>query len=273
MNADKVIAIAKSQVGYLEKATNSNIDSFTGNAGSNNWTKYARDLAAAGYYNGNKNGYAWCDVFVDWCFFKAYGTKTKAEAVECQTGNLGAGCEFSLMYYRQAGRFSQTPMVGDQIFFRDSSGEICHTGLVYAVTSSTVYTIEGNTSGASGVVSNGGGVAMKSYPIGYGRIAGYGHPRYDVTTATGTTESEPKGTDYTKKELAYYYPWRKYKNGSTEEPVYKDTDLTTKTGSLNPGEECSCTGRYGNAYCVLYQVDGYADRWAVGYVGYHGGVA
>jgi len=257
MSKDRVIAIAKAEVGYLEKATNYNLDSKTGNAGSQNWTKYARDLYAAGYYNGNKNGYAWCDVFVDWCFFKAYGSKTKAEAVECQIGTLGAGCEYSLAYYRNAGRFSQTPLVGDQIFFKDSS---------------TVYTIEGNPSGASGVVSNGGGVAMKSYAIGYSRIAGYGHPRYDVATATGTVTETPT-TDYTTKTLAYYYPWRKYRNGSTPEPVYKDTDFGEMTGSLNPGEECYCTGRYGDAYCVLYQVDGYADRWAVGYVGYHGGVA
>jgi len=121
MSKDRVIAIAKAEVGYLEKATNYNLDSKTGNAGSQNWTKYARDLYAAGYYNGNKNGYAWCDVFVDWCFFKAYGSKTKAEAVECQTGTLGAGCEYSLAYYRNAGRFSQTPLVGDQIFFATRS--------------------------------------------------------------------------------------------------------------------------------------------------------
>lgn len=271
MSADKVIAIAKAEVGYLEKATNYNLDSKTGNAGSNNWTKYARDLNNAGYYNGNKNGYAWCDVFVDWCFFKAYGTKAKAEAVQCQTGTLGAGCEYSLGYYKAQGRFDQTPKVGDQIFFKDSGGDICHTGLVYAVTSSTVYTIEGNTSGASGVVSNGGGVAMKSYARGYSRIAGYGHPRYDVAETSGTTTAEPTN-NYQTKQLAYYYPWRKYKNGSTEEPVYKDTDLTTKTGSLNAYEECYCLGRYGGAYLVLYKVDGYSDRWAVGYTAYNGGV-
>ena len=268
MTADRVIQIAKSQVGYLEKASNYNLDSFTGNAGTNNYTKYARDLYNAGYYNGNKNGYAWCDVFVDWCFFKAYGSKAAAEAVQCQTGLYGAGCEFSAQYYKSARCFSTVPQVGDQIFFLDSAGDVGHTGLVYAVTSSTVYTIEGNTSGASGVVSNGGGVAMKSYPRNYSRIYGYGHPRYAEAPQT-TTETE---TETTGKEVKYFWPYRKWQNGSTRETVYADTDFAQQIGSLDSYESCYCMGRYGGAYAVLYQVDGFADRWKIGYVAYHGGV-
>ena len=61
-----IVTIALAEVGYWEKASNASLDDKTANAGAANWTKYARDLAAAGYYNGNKNGYAWCDVFVDW---------------------------------------------------------------------------------------------------------------------------------------------------------------------------------------------------------------
>ena len=71
--AEEVITIALAEVGYREKASNASLDAPQANAGSGNWTKFARDLAAAGYYNGNKNGYAWCDVFVDWCFYKAFG--------------------------------------------------------------------------------------------------------------------------------------------------------------------------------------------------------
>jgi hypothetical protein len=81
-SAKEVIALAKQELGYCEKASNYNLDSKTGNAGSNNYTKYARDLANAGYYNGNKNGYAWCDVFVDWLFYKLYG-KAEGQRIEC----------------------------------------------------------------------------------------------------------------------------------------------------------------------------------------------
>ena len=70
----KVLKIAEAEVGYLEKASNSQLDSKTANAGSANYTKYARDLDnISGFYNGKKNGYPWCDVFIDWCFVQAYG--------------------------------------------------------------------------------------------------------------------------------------------------------------------------------------------------------
>ena len=45
---DKLLDIARSQIGYKEKASNSQLDDFDANAGSNNWTKYARDLYTAG---------------------------------------------------------------------------------------------------------------------------------------------------------------------------------------------------------------------------------
>lgn len=174
----KVIDIALKEVGYLEKKTNAQLDDMTANAGSNNYTKYARDLYAAGYYNGNKNGYAWCDVFVDWCFFKAFG-KTVGQAIQCQTGDLGAGCVYSARYYQNKGQLhTSNPQVGDQIFFGTSASDVTHTGLVYKVDGSKVYTVEGNTSGASGVIANGGGVCKKSYALSYAKIYGYGRPAY-----------------------------------------------------------------------------------------------
>ncbi len=178
--ASKLIAIAEAEVGYLEKKSNTNLDSKTGNAGSKNYTKYARDLHKAGYYNGNKNGYSWCEVFVDWCHWIASGKDAKlAQEVISQTGLYGAGCTWSASCYRNAGRFFTTPKVGDQIYF-GVKGDESHTGIVYKVDGTKVYTIEGNTSGASGVISNGGGVCKKSYSLSYDKIVGYGRPKYDV---------------------------------------------------------------------------------------------
>lgn len=178
--ASKLIAIAEAEVGYLEKKSNADLDSKTGNAGSKNYTKYARDLHKAGYYNGNKNGYSWCEVFVDWCHWIASGKDAKlAQEVISQTGLYGAGCTWSANCYRNAGRFFTTPKVGDQIYF-GVKGDESHTGIVYKVDGTKVYTIEGNTSGASGVISNGGGVCKKSYSLSYDKIVGYGRPKYDV---------------------------------------------------------------------------------------------
>lgn len=181
-NVEKVIAVAKAEVGYLEKRTNSQLDSKTANAGSANYTKYARDLDnIKGYFNGAKNGYAWCAVFVNWCFVKAYGAAA-AKSLLCQpaTNSYAASCMQAVNYFKKKNQFYKTPKVGDQIFFYDNVGDAAHTGLVYKVDGSRVYTIEGNTSSASGVVANGGSVAYKSYPLNYSRICGYGRPKYDV---------------------------------------------------------------------------------------------
>lgn len=179
----KVIDIALAEVDYLEKASNSQLDSKTGNAGKKNYTKYSRDLTNMDFYNGYKQGAEWCDIFVDWCMVKAYGMEAALALSYQPTNNkknYGAGCKYSRDYYKQAGRLFSDPQPGDQIFYYSvDKTKIAHTGLVYKVDKTKVYTVEGNTSGASGVVANGGGVAKKSYNLTYGRIAGYGRPNWD----------------------------------------------------------------------------------------------
>ena len=212
--AKTVIDLAEQEVGYLEKASNANLDDKTANAGSGNYTKYARDLYNAGYYNGNKNGYAWCDVFVDWLFYKAFG-KEVGQKLQCQTGDLGAGCKFSAQYYEKQGRFFKTPKAGDQIFFANSGEDPYHTGLVINVVSNKVYTIEGNTSSSSGVVANGGCVSKKCYSVNYGKIYGYGRPKYD-TEDVGTENVSNDSANTTSKNS---YPL--IRRGDTGEYVEK----------------------------------------------------
>ena len=192
--ARKLIAIAVAQIGYHEKASNANLDDPTANAGSNNWTKYARDLAAAGYYNGNKNGYAWCDVFVDWCFYMlADKNAAKAQEIECQTGPLGAGCLYSRQYYQQQGRLFSTPEPGDQVFFQQN-GEIVHTGIVETVNGNSFTTIEGNSSNQ---------VARRSYTLGNGYVKDFGRPKFDADDGSGSDTPAPTpATDKTVDELA-----------------------------------------------------------------------
>lgn len=193
--ASKVINIALAEVGYLEKASNKNLDIKTANAGQANYTKFARDLdAITGFYNGKKNGYAWCDCFVDWCFVQAFGVED-AKAMLCQPNkSYGAGCLYSARYYKDKDQFyTKNPKVGDQIFFWDSKKTtVAHTGLVYKVDGTYVYTVEGNTSSASGVVANGGAVAKKKYKLTYNRIYGYGRPKYDAEEAKKESKKETK---------------------------------------------------------------------------------
>lgn len=178
---ERVIDIALFYLGYLEKASNSQLDNFKTNAGSGNYTKFARDLdAIPGFYNGKKQGFPWCDVFVDWLFVEAFGVEA-AKKLLCQPDkSCGAGCGFSASYFKAKGQLYKTnPKPGDQIFFLDSSGDVGHTGLVYRVDNLYVYTVEGNTSPQDGVVANGGGVYKKQYALSYNRIYGYGRPDYD----------------------------------------------------------------------------------------------
>lgn len=178
---ERVIATARAELGYLEKATNANLDHKTANAGVNNWTKYARDLDLLGVYNGKKNGYAWCDMFVDWCFIQTFGLNTAWAMTYQAYKGLGAGCTYSARYYKENGRFDKNPKPGDQIFFTKDGGKTSyHTGLVIAVDNTYVYTIEGNTSSAPGVVENGGCVRDKKYKRNATYIYGYGHPNYDM---------------------------------------------------------------------------------------------
>lgn len=232
---DKVINIALDEVGYIEKASNSNLDSKTANTGSGNYTKYARDLDNMDFYNGPKNGYAWCDVFVDWCFVEACG-KERALKLLCQPKkSTGAGCGFSMNFYKAHDQFYTKPQKGDQIFFTDGTS-IYHTGLVYKVDSSKVYTIEGNTSDVNYVDGNGGKVCKKSYPIGASYIAGYGRPKYDTTTIDVPVEEEEAkehtvdvdgkwGTDTTRKAQEVF--------GTTVDGIVTDQYKIYK--SQNPG--------------------------------------
>ena len=203
MTVDKVLAIAKAEVGYLEKSAAAYrknpkiLDEKTAGAGKDNYTKYGRDMHKI-YPSVMDFPAYWCDCFVDWCFYKAYGI---SNAKGLLGGNFDDYTIASAQLYKNKGAWhTSNPEVGDQVFFKNAA-RICHTGLVVGVDGNNIYTIEGNTSGASGVVSNGGGVATKCYSKAYARIAGYGRPKYDKADTkkkyypkyTGKSESIVEG--------------------------------------------------------------------------------
>lgn len=203
VNADKaiaaLIAAARAELGYLEKRSNSQLYDNTANAGSNNYNKYADfiDKNYPNFYNGQKNGFAWCDVFVDSLYIKTFGYDMALKLLCAPEKSSGAGCIYSANYYKAKGQFIKRgqgqPKVGDQIFF-GSSGSETHTGIVAAVNDTTVFTIEGNTSPSSGVIANGGGVYEKQYAINYYYISGYGRPDYSLVKAINNPVIEETAT-------------------------------------------------------------------------------
>ena len=214
---DKVLKIAEAEVGYLEKKTNADLDSKTKNAGYNNYTKYGRDMHKL-YPSVMDFPAAWCDCFVDWCFYKAYGT---ANAKKLLCGDFNDYTVISAQLYKNKKAWYKSPKVGDQIFFKNASGGICHTGLVYKVDTLYVYTIEGNTSSASGVVANGGAVAKKKYAKTYGRIAGYGRPQYEKNKNATNKIEVPK----TKKPSVAQPMLRKGSKGTQVKYLQQDLNF------------------------------------------------
>lgn len=256
----KVIDIALAEDGYIEKASNALLDNKTANPGNGNFTKYARDLDnISGFYNGKKNGFAWCDIFLDWCFVQAYGAE-QAKALLCQPDySAGAGCIFSAQYFKSKGQFYSSPEIGDQIFFGNAS-DCYHTGLVYDVDSVRVYTIEGNTGSASGVVANGGCVRKKSYPRTYSEIYGYGRPNYadgfipDKKTDTQTETIPNLSTDSVKinglidtvREVQYWLN-QNYSSGLNPDGLYGSLTKSALIKALQKECGLESTGTWNDA--------------------------
>lgn len=236
--ASKAVSIAKSEVGYLEKTSNNNLENKTSNVGHNNYNKYARDLDEAKWFNGSKNGYDWCTSFATWVFYQLTGKNVKDAKNLCfqpqnSSINYAAGCGFARNYYKNNKAFyTSNPKAGDQIFF-DWSGkkgfsQVDHTGIVVKVDNAKVYTVEGNT-----YSGNKEGVFEHSYSLTDNCIVGYGRPKYDAEPITTTSEvTTTKNTTSTKTSTSKTTT-TKYKVGDTVtfKKIYGSSDSTKP---LNP---------------------------------------
>lgn len=135
-DVQSIAEVAISQVGYLEKASNSNLESFTANAGSNNYTKY-------GAWYGN-NGDDWCAQFVSWCANEVGISQTMLPKFE--------SCDTGMQFFKTNGRFvyspayggSQMPSPGDIFFQGVSSTDATHVGIVISVSGTTMTIVDGN---------------------------------------------------------------------------------------------------------------------------------
>lgn len=209
----KVIQIAINEVGYLEKSKlayqkdPSVINDKTAGAGLDNITKYNEEMHKV-YPSVMDTKAPWCDAFVDWCFYKAYGLDN-AKMLLC--GNFDDYTVNSCRYYEKANRLDTIPTIGAQVFFTKNgkSNGCYHTGIVYDVDNTFFYTIEGNTSSGNTVVANGGCVAKKKYSIvNYKGKVLFGHPKYG---------DDEKRTLKTIDEVAHDVMKGKYGDGKERE--------------------------------------------------------
>lgn len=191
-----VIDIATDEIGYLEKKSNASLDSKTANAGSNNYTKYWRDVHPA------LQAQPWCACFVSWVLMKAFGLETAKKLLKhwpytyCPTL---AGLTTN-----------KTPKKGSVIIFY-RNGTYTHTGIVTAVEGSRITTIEGNTSGANGIVANGGGVCRKIYDKAtLSANTKYFMPDYSIVTGVIAPQTVEKETAQAVTEKRATKPAEKF---------------------------------------------------------------
>ena len=183
-----VISLAKAEDGYMEKDSSVNLDSKTAGAGYGNYTKYWRDVYPA------YQGQPYCACFVSWLFMKVFGLETAKKL-------LG---HWPFVYCPTLASMTsnKTPKVGSIILFY-RNGEYVHTGYVIGVTSTTITTVEGNTSGGSTIVANGGQVV---YGKTYNRSAlssmtKYYVPDYSIVTKILTNTSSNTSSASTSKTV------------------------------------------------------------------------
>lgn len=128
-DTEKVIEIAKSQIGVAESPKNSNKQQY------GEWYGW--------------NGVAWCMIFVQWVFAHA------GQTLPYKT----ASCSSLLNWYKRnrPDQVHDTPEIGDIVIF-----DWGHTGIVMGLSKSYIITIEGNTSPTIiGSQDNGGGVYQR----------------------------------------------------------------------------------------------------------------
>ncbi len=146
---DKIISTALGEVGYVEKASNAFLYDKTANAGDANYTKYWAEIKP------EYQGQPWCAAFVSWVFMETAGRSNAEKLLK----------HFPYVYVPTIANLFErhaNPKRGDIVcFYRN--GEFVHTGIVTSVSGDRFETVEGNTSGGSSVISNGGGVCKKSY--------------------------------------------------------------------------------------------------------------
>lgn len=200
----KATDIALKEIGYLEKskAAVANdptvLDYKTKGAGSDNMTKYARDMYAV--TNVNWQGQAWCLTFINWLFWQAYGYEL-ANKLLCGTLKSASTMAVKDVFKDNHQLVALSDAQEGDIVFRSRKGG-GHVGYVIGrATTGAIITIEGNTS-STDITSWNGGAVCKHVGASWEWCARPNYaliPRYEPQT----WHSDDKGWWYAKTETEY----------------------------------------------------------------------
>ncbi len=159
MTAEKILEIARSQIGIKEEPPNSNNVKF-------NTAYYERTVSGGGY--------AWCAVFVWWVF-------QQAGAAQLYYGGKKTAYCPTLESYHRGQAVSGDYRPGDIIFFNfNGKKNAQHVGICESWDGRQIITVDGNTAPSS--EANGGAVMRRKRDKKY--IVGAYRPAYREETMT-----------------------------------------------------------------------------------------
>ena len=154
MTAEKILEIARSQLGIKENPPNSNRVKF-------NTAYYGQEVSGSAY--------PWCCAFVWWVFQEAGASRL------FYGGKKTASCS-TLLGFHKAQAVRENYLPGDIIFFNfDGKKNTQHVGICEAWDGQYITTIDGNTAPTN--EANGGAVMRRRRPKKY--IVGAYRPTYE----------------------------------------------------------------------------------------------
>lgn len=230
MNAiEKLIDYAKSQIGTTEY-----------DGGKNPYSKYIDEtFPPKQWYNGRKNGFDWCTCFVDACFLRVFGydnARKMVNQISKENGLLRAGVKYMYYAYKQMDAIIDKPVPGCVIFF-GKLPSLRHVGIVTKVTTTYVYTVEGNANNA---------VREGKYKLSNPDIFGYALPDYTIV------EDRPTPTTHFETNTYYKIITKEFLNIRP-----RATIKCNPVGRLEPKTVIKCTGEVAeNPYIWVKIADG-----------------
>ena len=200
----------------------------TAGASDGNVTKYWEEIKP------EWQGQPWCAIFITWIFTKAFGKERAKQLLRHYPYTYCPTMAKLFTLY-------SNPKVGDIVLFK-RNGVFAHTGLVIAVDGDKFTTIEGNTSGASGIIPNGGGVCQKTYYNSKLPGTKFCRPAYSSTAITSDTNKVVVADDM------HTVKWKGYVN------IGKNTKLAVRLQPKTTAKECSFSGlKQGTEVGVSYE--------------------
>ncbi len=174
MTAEKILDIARDQLGIKENPPNSNRCKY-------NTAYYGQEVSGSAY--------PWCAVFVWWCF-------REAGASELFYGGKKTASCFTLLGFHKAQAVRGNYLPGDIIFFNfDGRKNTQHVGICEGWDGRYITTIDGNTAPTN--EANGGAVMRRKRDKKY--IVGAYRPAYEEDDIVTQADFDKMMDDYLKR--------------------------------------------------------------------------